>query len=445
MVRTTVRRNRITRRGLLGGAGAAALSLPFVSSLASRSVRAADGDVAKRMIVFFTPNEPIDRDHWLPQTSGTELTGLAPMMASLEPHMSQLLMIGDLEMKTREIETHGGGHVGIGHLLTGRTNTPYGPANYDFWASGISVDQYIADALGCDALTLGARVGGSNGNCRISYRGNNQPVHPMERPDEAFAALFADASLPPDELAALRARRLSILDRVAGDLQGLEAQLPGEAADKLGVHLELVRDLETKLENDVAITCEPTEVLGGVDYKSNANFPLAARRQIDVMVQALGCGLTDVASLQLSNTGGSDLTPLWPGEGLDINLDAHTIAHDYTQIGNTGATQRRVQLETFFFEIFAYLLDQLAAVPEGDGSMLDHSLVVWTKNLGYDHSGKKMLFMFAGGAGGAIEPGRFVSLPGVSHNDLLVSMCNLMGLPDQTFGDPELCSGPLSL
>lgn len=436
---------KITRRGLLGGAGAAALSMPLLSSLATRTLRAAEGDAGKRLIVFFTPNEPIDRDHWLPQTSGTELTGLAPMMASLEPHMSDLLMVGDLAMKTRDIEPFGGGHIGIGHMLTGRTVTPYGTGNYEFWASGISVDQYIADALGVEALTLAARPGGANGNCRISYRGDSQPVHPMSRPDDAFAALFADATLPPDELAALRARRLSILDRVAGDLDGLAARLPGEAKAKLEVHLGLVRDLEEKLASDVAVTCDPTGVPGGVDYGTNAAFPLAARRQIDVLVQAVSCGLTDVASLQLSNTGASDLTPLWPDEGLSINLDCHTIAHEYNQNGSAQAVADREALETLFFELFAYLLDGLAAIPEGDGTVLDNSLVLWTKSIGYDHSGKEMLYILAGGAAGALETGRFVSLPGVAHNDLLVSVCNLMGLPDTSFGDPDLCNGPLSL
>lgn len=436
---------RITRRGLLGGAGAAALSVPFISSLASRSLRAAEGDAAKRLIVFFTPNEPIDRDHWLPETSGTQLTGLPPMMAALAPHMGQMVMVGDLEMKTREIETHGAGHVGIGHMLTGRTVAPYGSGNAEFWGSGISVDQHVADALGVDALTLGARPGGANGNSRISYRGASQPVHPMTRPDDAFASLFADATLPPDELAALRARRLSILDRVSGDLQGLQTQLPGEAAQKLGIHLDLVRDLETKLATDVAITCEPGEIPGGVDYESNASFPLAARRQIDVMVQALACGLTDVASLQLSNSGAGDITPLWTDEGLDINLDCHTIAHEYNQTGSATAVANRVALETFFFDIFGYLLDELAAIPEGDGTVLDNSLVLWTKNLGFNHSGREMLYILAGGAGGALQAGRFASFPDVSHNDLLVSVCNLMGLPDTSFGDPELCNGPLAL
>lgn len=438
-----------SRRRFLGGAAASALSLPFLSSLVSRSVRAADGVAAKRLVVFFSPNEPIDRAHWKPPGSGDEfaLTSLPAMMSSLEPHRQDLVVVGDLEMKTRDIETHGAGHVGIGHMLTGRTVSPYGSGNAEFWASGISVDQHVAAARGVDALTLGARPGGSNGNSRISYTGANEPVHPLTRPDEAFDALFGDATLPADELAALRSRRLSVLDRVTGDIQSLRPRLPGEARDKLDFHLDLVRDLEQKLQEDTTVTCEPSPIAGGVDYGSNAAFPTTVKRQVDLLVQALACGLTDVASLQLGNSGAGDLTPLWPEAGLDINLDCHTIAHDYNQNQNATTIQRREQLETFFFDQFAYLLDALAAVPEGPdgGRMLDSTLVLWCKNLGYNHNSRQMLFILAGGADGALETGRFVSYPDRSHNDLLLSVCHLMGLDDATFGDPSLCTGPLPL
>lgn len=439
-------RPRTSRRRFLGQAGLGALSLPFLSSFFERSVAASkDGLCAKRLVVFFTPNEPIGRDYWLPEGNGDAfaLTSLPSMMTPLQDHMQDMLMIGDLEMKTREIETHGAGHVGIGHMLTGRTVAPYGSANAEYWGSGISVDQYVADALGVDALTLGARAGGSNGNSRISYRAASQPVHPTQAPDAAFDSLFSDFQLGEDELAQLRARRMSVLDRVSGDINGLKQELPAEAREKLDVHLSLVRDLEADLASDFQIECEPGAGPGGMDYGSNAAFPVTGRRQIDVMVQALACGITDVASLQLSNTGSGDITPMWPDEGLEINTDAHTLAHDWNK--SQGQTADRLALEEFYFRQFAYLLDKLAEIPEGDGRMLDNTLVLWTKNLGFGHNGTQMLHMLCGGAGGALDTGRFVSLPGVAHNDLLVSVCNLMGLDDETFGDESLCNGPLAL
>ena len=436
----------ISRRNILGGGLAALGALPFLAQGLARSVHAREGSgPAKRLIVYFTPNEPIHPDHWKPAgiSHGDPLTAMRPMMASLEPHMQDILMIGEMEMKTREAETHGAGHVGIGHMLTGRLVEPNGANAANFWASGPSVDQHIASSLGTTALTLGVRCGSANGNNRISYTGVNQPVHPQTRPDAVFDSLFADFELPASELAALRARRLSVLDRSVGDLQSLQARLPAEAAQKLDAHLTHVRALEEKLSSDTAVECSPGEGPVPLDYDANANLPVTVTRQIDVMVQALACGITDVASLQVLNSGASSTTPLWPGVGLDINIDAHTVAHDWNK--TDADLQRRLALETLFFDQFAYLLDQLASIPEDDGSMLDNTLILWTKNLGFGHQSSRMLHMLCGGAGGALQTGRYIEPQGEGHNRLLTSVCNLMGLDDTSFGDTTFGNGALDL
>src|SRR5690606_34977683 len=306
------------------------MGLPFLSSLVARA--ADDLPRAKRLVFFCSPNEPIDRAHWLPPGNGSSfpLTALAPEMAALEPYRDQLLMIGDLEMSSRLADDHAGGHIGMGHLLVGRRVTEIGPNEPEHWGSGISVDQYLGQKLGMTPLTLGVRVSGSNGNSRISYLGDSQPVDPVTDPVTAFDSLFADATLPAEELAALKAQRLSVLDRVAGDLDRIKSRLPAEGRAKLDVHTTMVRELELKIEADQVVDCDPTAP-GGMDYGSNANFPTAVRRQVDVMVQALGCGITDIASIQLSNSGASNLTPLWPDDGVNLNIDYHNIVHDYNQ------------------------------------------------------------------------------------------------------------------
>jgi hypothetical protein len=260
-----------------------------------------------------------------------------------------------------------------------------------------------------------------------------------------FDDLFADALLPAAELAALKARRLSVLDRVAGDLARVSPQLPTEARHKLDIHADMVRELEQQIEDDKVIDCTPTAP-GAGDYEDNDMFPIAVRRQIDVMVQALGCGMTDVATLQVSNSGASNITPIWPDEGIDINVDYHNIAHDYNNSPGGSITTRRVEMETFMFSLFAYLLQKLEEVPEGTGgTMLDNSVVLWMKPIGRNHRTDELLFMLAGSGGGQLDTGRFVSFPEQPHNNLLVTLCNLMGLPDTTFGDPDYCTGPLAL
>ncbi len=446
-----VRSSMFTRRHFLHGAGtaglAAGLGLPFLSSLVARAGGETPG--AKRLIIFCSPNEPINRDYWLPPGAGDsfELTELSPEMASLEPYRDKLLVIGGLEMTSRKDDPHPGGHIGIGHLLVGRKTTPIGANEGQQWGGGISVDQYIAQARGVDPLTLGVRVSGSNGNSRISYLGDSQPVDPVTNPVTVFDNIFADAILPAEELATLKAQRLSVLDRVSGDLDRIKSRLPAEGRAKLDIHTQMVRDLELKLESDQVIDCDPTAPGSGMDYGSNANFPTAVRRQVDVMIQALGCGITDVATIQLGNSGAGNITPVWPSEGIDINVDYHNIAHSYNNDANNGTIRdRRRQIETFFYSMFAYLVEQLENTPEGDGTtMLDNSLVMWMKPIAERHRFDDFLFMLAGSAGGQLNTGRFMSFDGQPHNNLLVNVCNLMGLSDESYGDSQYCTGPLDL
>jgi hypothetical protein len=173
--------------------------------------------------------------------------------------------------------------------------------------------------------------------------------------------------LPADELAALKARRLSVLDRVAGDLSRVSATLPTEARHKLDIHADMIRELEKKIQNDKLLQCEPTAP-APADYEDNEMFPTTVRRQIDVMVQALGCGVTDVASLQLSDSQAGNLTPLWPDEGLDINVDYHNISHDYSDDPTGEVLERRVQTEAFMYSMFGYLLQKLEDVPDVGGT-----------------------------------------------------------------------------
>jgi hypothetical protein len=95
----------------------------------------------------------------------------------------------------------------------------------------------------------------------------------------------------------------------------------------------------------------------------------------------------------------------------------------------------------------AALMTKMKAVPEGDGTLLDHTLILWANELaiGNVHSRTDAPYVLGGGAGGALRTGRFLTYAGdVPHNNLLVSLMNIMGLPDQTFGKPDWCTGPLT-
>jgi hypothetical protein len=432
------RTSAFSRRRLLTGLGATAAALPLLGRIPSAEAQ----DFPRRFVVFVSPNEPIEKKYWLPGPSFS----LTDVMEPLEPFKDKLVLLGDMKMHTRDKDGFGGGHVGIGHLLTGEVNVPYGPENYDFWAGGISVDQFIAGQLGVEALTLAARPGGANGNCRISYSGASAPVHPFEDPQKAFDQLLGGYTLPPDELAALRAQKKTVLDSVAKQLGGVHGKLGQADREKLERHLELVKELEGSLAGGGTLSCSPTSPTGGYDFQSNSDYPTTSRRHMDVLVQALACDVTRVATLQLGNSGASNLTPKWPDFGVDVSVDEHNVAHNYNSAQNATTIAQREAVERFYYAQFAYLLEQLDSVEEGEGTLLDNTVVLWAKPIGRNHSGDQLLFMLAGSGGGSYSTGRYIELEDVPHNNLLVTCCHLMGLTDvESFGDPELCTGAVSL
>lgn len=443
---------KLGRRRMLQGLGLGAAGLSFLRSLPSV---AAPEQAPRRLVIFFSPNEPAHREEWLPPGQGDEfaLTSLQGVMSALEPLRSKLLMIGGVEMKSVVDEGIGEGHVGIGHLLTGRRVNGLGEGNAAFWATGPSIDQEVARHLGCDPLTLGALCGGSNGNNRISYRGANQPVDPIQDPAVAFEALFGLADLSEQELAKLRAQKRSVLDAVTGDLERLRGRVAAADRIKMEAHLDGVRALEQKLDAPVN-ACNPPTPAGIPGGLVNANYPAIASAQIDVLVQALACNTTRVASLQLGNSGAGNHTPDWPGIGIS-DENEHEVCHTFwsarkNRQNNPAAYQhareRRLALERFYYDRFAELLTKMDAVPEGDGTMLDHSLVLYCKNLAYNHASDDMLFMIAGSGGNLVQTGRYIERAGVAHNDLLVTLGNLMGMNDlDSFGDPQFCAGPMAL
>ena len=383
----------LSRRSLIGGAGASLLTLPFLSRIPSAEAQT----FPTRFVVFFTGNEPIDQDHWEPG-NGFSLTNV---MSPLEPYKDKLNIIGKVRMESRLDDNHPGGHIGIGHLLIGRNVMPFGP---------------------------------------------NEPVPPEDDPLDAFDKFLAASTLDPAELAALNAQRQSILDTVAGHIESVQPKLSQADKEKLEIHLDRVRDLEKKLQATTPALCEPNAPQGGFNKNSNEDFPKVARMQMDLVAQALSCGVTRVATLQLGNSGAGGVTPNWGGqEGININVSAHNICHDYnTDQANNGVQDRRRQLETWWYKQFAYFLQQLDSIQEGDGTLLDNTLVLWCKPIGYRHNVSNMMFMTAGGAGGQLQTGRYIDANDQPHNNLLVSCANLMGLNIDTFGDGKYCTGALN-
>jgi hypothetical protein len=432
-------RRGLSRRAFLGSMGAAGATASLVPILESE---AETGGPPLRVILLCSANGTI-HDQWQPSYDGTTLT-LSPVLAPLEAHKNDLVVLDGLGWQYGD--GPGVDHMRICMLWNG---TPMLEGN-DFlnstgdrpcgWGGGISVDQFLAQSIGQEtpfsSLEFGVQNGGAHIYSRVSYSGPDQPIPTEDDPYGMFDRLFAEFGQSEAELAALRARRKSVIDVVKGNLSTVQSRVGASDRAKIESHLDAVRNIEQRL--DLTATCEVPMLGEQFDPYANDNFPLVSRLQIDMMVMAMACDLTRISSLLWARAG-SNVRYTWLGLG----TEHHTIAHDSTD----PARNQIAQINTWHAGEVAYLLDALKAVPEGDGTMLDNTLVVWGNELadGWTHSQHPIPIVLAGQAGGQLQTGRYLDYGDGRHNSLLVSICNIMGLPEVTsFGTLDDGSGPLA-
>lgn len=440
--RKRVNRN-FSRRALLGSMGAAGVLTPFLPMM--RGAHAGGTEFPTRLILCFSPNGTI-HENWAP-TGTTEDFQLSPILSPLETFKDQLTILDGLEVVR---EGPGDGHQkGMAlmwtgsRILEGSEFQGGGNSGTAGWGGGISVDQHVANTIGTEtaykSLEFSVQSGGATVWSRMCYAGSNQPIAPEPSPEAMFDRLFSDFDIDTSELEQLKAERGSVIDLVKGDLEALSPKYGTDDKLKIEAHLDAIRAIEQR--NDLAVpTCEIPLVDTSVPHDANENFPAVSRLQIDQMVMALACDLTRVASLQWSRSvGGTRFDWIGVPEG----------HHDLSHLGDgdQSMVDKITAINTWYAEEFAYLLQQLASIPEGDGTMLDNTLVVWGNELsrGNSHGNHPVPFVLAGGAGGRIQPGRYLTYDREPHNRLLVSICHALGLQGETtFGDIDSGSGGLS-
>jgi len=428
---------RFSRRRILLGVAAGSVLGPFVPLLDREARGGSPLPFPTRIILLFSPNGTL-HERWVPTGTIDDFT-LGPILAPLEAYKAQLVVIDGLRVIHDGL---GDPHQrGMGALWTGTglRSGPFvgfngGSAGY---ASGISVDQSIANTVGGESryrsLELGVHTGGANVWTRMCYAGPDQPLAPADDPQATFERLFAELGIGMAGFARLKAERRSVLDFVTDDLAVLARQHGANDRIKLEAHLTAIRAMEQRNETATP-RCDIPTLEFGLDPDANDSFPEVSRRQIDQLVMALACDLTRVASLQWSSAS-SIVRFTWLRQDV-----AH---HDLSHLGDDdpAMVDQMTAINRWYAEEVKYLLDRLAAVPEGNGTLLDHTLVVWGNELsrGNSHGNHPVPFVLAGGANGRIAMGRYLRYDSIEHNRLLVSLCHYMGLDEQeAFGnDPS--------
>jgi hypothetical protein len=449
-------KHRFHRRAFLRGAGGAALALPLLQMYAGKG-RAAEPGVAEdgfplRFVVFFHPNG-VWPPSWWPQGTPTEdQWELASSLQPLQPYKDKLLVLDGIDMPAADAGPGEDHQQGMGAVLSGKPlqvgNFVGGDGSLAGWGDGITVDQAIAHHIGTTtpfgSLEFGVRAsafGGSEVRTRMIYAGPAQPISPIDDPAQMWSLLFSELDLDPSEMAILRDKRVSVLDTVTQQFAALEGRAGAEDRIRLQQHAALVADLELRLKNTAALgeSCVPPGAPPGLAPDSASTMDQVSALQLDMLVMALACDLTRVASIQYSNGMNHTQFP-WIGS----MTDGHGLSH--AGDGDVAAWAEWSQREHWYATQFAYMLQRMSEIPEGETTMLDHTVILWVNELaqGNTHSHTRMPFLTAGSLGGHFRTGRYVAYQNQPHNNLLVSLQNAFGIESPTFGSPEFCTGPLA-
>jgi len=276
---------------------------------------------------------------------------------------------------------------------------------------------------------------------RMCYRGPFEVLPPENDPRAAFDAFFLQLGTDPVELAKLRARRHSVLDRVREDFDRLNAKLGGTDRQKLDAHLQAIREVEQSLDAEggpLAGCTMPGQPDEGLNPQSNDQYPTIGRLQMDLMALALTCDITRVSSLQWS-TGQSGVRFTWLGH----SDSHHGLSHE---ADNTSeARTQLVQINHWYAEQFAYLLGKLEGQQELDGTLLDNTVVLWVNEQGngQTHSKDEIPFVLAGNYAGKLRTGRSLRYEQRAHNDLYLALLQMFGSDALTFGNAAVNGGAL--
>jgi len=443
----------LDRRRFLAGLGLSAGSL-CLPSLPGRRALAQAAD-PRRVIFFITPHGTVpgrwhmrqpgrDNEEYDYSLSGLGEAEFSDILRPLHRHRDNLLIVDGLarmvtyaeEYRVSELGYSGDinrHHIAQAHLLT-NTWAFQGAATARGGAE--SIDQAIGNTIGQPGR-WNSRVYGFNHQHAYNYVGANQPAPREQSARAAFTDILGLAPEPsepgePTRDDRIRAARASALDMATEEFATVLPELNSTDREKLERHRSLVRDLEIGLGLPTPISCDPSFSEQGhvIDQFSR------------ITTMALACGLTRVATIVTQDIPGSEF-------GLAPGVETHQdISHNSDENGGTTeGIEGMVNYNRVYAEHFAYLLDQLDSVQEGNGTLLDNTAVVWLSELATGgHDLNRVPNVIAGGAGGYFRPGRYVHYPqtvlqasfsnealvGPAHERLNVNLMHAMGMTNRS-------------
>jgi len=443
---------------MLKGMGAC-IALPFLEAMAIPGPSPV-GASPVRTAFLFMPNG-VQPDRWTPATTGSGFE-LTPQLMPLEKFRKDIVVLGELMNKNSLFKGADGHYAKSASLLTCMPIKQTVGDNIS--SGGVSVDQVIAAGVGHDTLfpsleygldriTTGVdinvgftRLYGSS----ISWKSPNQPLSKEIDPRLAFDRLFRQyvpgAKVKDDPY------KQSILDMVLADANNLKRHLGRADQDKVSEYLESIYSVEKRISNDANRTRfaknitpditrelvrlnhsieEYKEAYGGVDITEKT------RLMLDIMALAFWSDASRVSTFMFGNSVSDRNFSFLDG----VKGNHHSISH---HMDKTEALEEYTRITQWHVAQYAYFLDKLQNIREGDKTLLDNSMVVFTSDLrdGNRHSPKNLPIVLAGKGGGKIKTGQHLAYEKETPlANLYLTMLQSMDLPHQKFGD---CTGTLT-
>ena len=434
-----VTRKSLERRTFLRGIGVT-LALPFLDAMVPAFSKAAASAPVRRLGFYYIPNGAI-MDHWTPAADGTAFE-MTPILEPLAAHRDQLTIL-----------------TGLGH----RNADNFGDGNGDHsratptWLSGMhpkrtegadvqagtTADQVAAKELGkytqLASLEMGMDANYLVGNCEngyscvymntISWRTPTTPNPVENNPRVIFERMFGDGGTTGQRLDQMRRDR-SIIDSAASEIASLQETLgPGDRS-RVNEYFDAVRELERRIQRSEEQSAKIAVPLPDRPAGIPENYEEHLQMMFDLQTLAWQGDITRVISFMMGRELSQRVYPV-----IGVTDAHHGLTHHQ---GNQEKIAKVIKINTYHMKMFGRFLDKLKKTPDGEGSLLDHSMILYGGGIsdGNLHNHSPLPALLAGGGAGQLKGGRHLRYPDhTPMSNLLLAMLDKSGVPIDQFGD----------
>ena len=426
----------INRRMLLRGAGAA-IALPLLDSRGPALAAAKNAKQARRVGVVYVPNGIVMKD-WLLEKTGTDFA-FTRILQPLEKFREDIVVVSGLSNHAA-VKAKGGGHAkASGSFLS--CAPPKYTAGADVRA-GVTFDQIAAKQFAADtrvpSLQLGCEDARMIGNCdtgsscaytnSLSWKDADTPMAVEVNPRSVFERLFG--TVDPSLDAATRARRAlykkSILDLTRENTKALVGSLGAQDKRKMDEYLTSIREVEARIEKAES---DPEIPLGEKPSGIPFSYTEYVKLMFDLQVVAFQSDISRVSTMMLGREGSVRTYP-----EIGVPDPHHPLTHHRN---HPDFIEKVTKINAFHVELFAYFVERLKATPDGDGTLLDHSTILYGAALsdGNQHSNHNLPLLVAGHAGSQRGGRHVAAKPMTPAANLFVDMLDRVGVTAESFGD----------